>query len=522
METDRFCVVQRLQHRAKVGLGTAVPDGVNSAQFGSVNGLTARIPSRRSAVLLLRGLLATAFALVPSTAVSPAQTPAFQESVSPLRTADLLKLASEFGSANPARSAYSAVITLAYERAPFQPRDVVAFEENPYFVYALAATGASEEAEQAPHRFRRVILLKPSTIVVEDTIQAPSSPQEFRWLLSSRTKPVVTKRTARLVDQQGVVVCETLFPGQAHSRVTPGTAGSSGAEHHLVVEGPSGTAESRFVHVLQALPLAGGSEAMTRMATRDGSLHLSVSTDLRDFQVTLPPVGGGAGDITVADRRGKLLLPLRPFPSGILPMGPEGMRLLDMWDSSYRGGHRPPWDAGRPSAELKRVVESGIISRGRAVDLGCGTGTDAVYLASKGFDVTAIDIAPTALSLAQERARKAGVKVTWLLADVLALPPMQPFDFLFDRGCYHEVRLHNAKAYVETVRKFSHPGSRFLLLAGNPNELPLRYAPPQVAEEDIRSDFSALFEFEWLRETRFETINPAIKPLAWSVMLRRK
>ena len=159
----------------------------------------------------------------------------------------------------------------------------------------------------------------------------------------------------------------------------------------------------------------------------------------------------------------------------------------------------------------------------RAVDLGCGSGTDAIYLAGKGFDVTAMDIAPTALSQAEEKARKAGVKVRWLLADVLAPPQLEPFDFIFDRGCYHEVRIYNANGYVETVRRLSCPGTRFLLLAGNPNELPLEYAPPQVAEESIRSDFSSLFDFEWLREARFETTNPSIGgPLAWSVMLRRK
>ena len=133
------------------------------------------------------------------------------------------------------------------------------------------------------------------------------------------------------------------------------------------------------------------------------------------------------------------------------------------------------------------------------------------------------DIAPAALSQAEEKARTAGVKVRWLLADVLAPPRLEPFDFIFDRGCYHEVRIHNAYTYVETIRELSHPGTQFLLLAGSPNELPLQYAPPQVAEEDIRSDFSSLFDFEWLRETRFETINPStLGPLAWSVMMRRR
>ena len=126
--------------------------------------------------------------------------------------------------------------------------------------------------------------------------------------------------------------------------------------------------------------------------------------------------------------------------------------MLDSWDASYRGGNRPNWDAGRPSGELQRVVEQGIVRACRAVDLGCGSGTDAIYLASKGFEVTAIDIAPTALNQGKQKAEKAGVKVRWLLADVLAVPNLEPYDFIFDRGCYHEVRFEGAKAYVDTVR----------------------------------------------------------------------
>ena len=102
------------------------------------------------------------------------------------------------------------------------------------------------------------------------------------------------------------------------------------------------------------------------------------------------------------------------------------MALLEQWDTPYRGRQPPLWDAGRPSSELIKAVEGGTIRPCRVVELGCGSGTDAVYLAGRGFDVTAIDIAPTALSLAQEKARKAGASVRWLLADVLALPALLP------------------------------------------------------------------------------------------------
>src|SRR5206468_8930829 len=72
------------------------------------------------------------------------------------------------------------------------------------------------------------------------------------------------------------------------------------------------------------------------------------------------------------------------------------------WENRYR--ERPPWDTGRVSAELRRRLGQFPIPRGRAVELGCGTGTNAIWLAQQGFDVTAVDISPTAIAAAQAKA----------------------------------------------------------------------------------------------------------------------
>src|SRR5260221_2220074 len=112
----------------------------------------------------------------------------------------------------------------------------------------------------------------------------------------------------------------------------------------------------------------------------------------------------------------------------------------DHWESRYTGTEAPPWDTGRASAELFRRISSAGIAPCRAVELGCGTGTNAVWLAQRGFDVTAVDISPTALERARQRAAAAGVVVRLVAADVTALPDLgPPFEFFFDRGCYHAV-----------------------------------------------------------------------------------
>jgi SAM-dependent methyltransferase len=208
-------------------------------------------------------------------------------------------------------------------------------------------------------------------------------------------------------------------------------------------------------------------------------------------------------------------------PSGVPRSGSAEAERQERWDAIYRR-NAAPWDTGRPSSELARAIRDGVVQPGRALELGCGTGTNAIYLAQQGFDVTAIDIAPTALKLAKEKADKANVAVHWVQADVLNPPKMDTFDFVFDRGCYHGVRRQNAAGYVEAVRRLSHPGAKILILAGNANET-RSGGPPRVHEKEIRQDFAEGFEILSLKEIRFDTAEGTAKgALAWAILLRRK
>src|ERR1051326_3811785 len=99
---------------------------------------------------------------------------------------------------------------------------------------------------------------------------------------------------------------------------------------------------------------------------------------------------------------------------------------IEHWESRYRTIEPPPWDTGRPSLELQRRLSQFPIPRGGAIELGCGSGSQAVWLAQRGFDVTAIDISPTAIAQAELQAKKAGVAVRFLAADVTELPDLGP------------------------------------------------------------------------------------------------
>ncbi|MBI2823411.1 MAG: methyltransferase domain-containing protein [Planctomycetia bacterium] len=190
------------------------------------------------------------------------------------------------------------------------------------------------------------------------------------------------------------------------------------------------------------------------------------------------------------------------------------------WNDRYKSGDSP-WDTSRPSPELVRVISAGTIRPGRAIELGCGTGTNAIYLAERGFHVTAIDISSVAIDRARQRAQTAGVRVDVFESDVTALSVREPFDFVFDRGCYHCVRRTNVAGYVAALDHLTHAGTRLLLLAGNANEQSDE-GPPRVHERDIRADLGGMFDVEWVRTFRFENIDGSEGPLAWSAMLVRR
>jgi SAM-dependent methyltransferase len=183
--------------------------------------------------------------------------------------------------------------------------------------------------------------------------------------------------------------------------------------------------------------------------------------------------------------------------------------------------HETPWDSGVPSKELMRVLDSEKIHPCRAVELGCGTGTNSIYLASRGFNVTGLDCSPVALSQARTKAAEAGADVQFLEADLCRFNlELEPFDFIFDRGCYHSVRRIDIAGFLKTLRKMSRPGTRYLVLTGNANEE--GPGPPRVHEHEIRIDLEGLFEIQFIREFRFEVTDPPEGFLAWSCLMTRR
>jgi len=127
-------------------------------------------------------------------------------------------------------------------------------------------------------------------------------------------------------------------------------------------------------------------------------------------------------------------------------------------------GRRHQRDDPSSTAEPAGFLAGSIALPRRALDIGCGTGSDAVYLAGRGIETIGVDLSPAALELARERARRSGVSVEWIQADVLQLPlPDGCVDLALDRGCLHHLRPEDRSRYAIEVARVLRPGGTLLV-----------------------------------------------------------
>jgi cyclopropane fatty-acyl-phospholipid synthase-like methyltransferase len=123
---------------------------------------------------------------------------------------------------------------------------------------------------------------------------------------------------------------------------------------------------------------------------------------------------------------------------------------------------RPPWDTGITPPEVLAFLER--TPPGRALDLGCGTGTNAVEIARRGWDVTAIDFSSRAVAAARRRAAAARVPIVVLQGDVSDLRNVHgPFDYVLDIGCFHTLPSERQARYAAHVIRRTLPGAAFML-----------------------------------------------------------
>lgn len=129
------------------------------------------------------------------------------------------------------------------------------------------------------------------------------------------------------------------------------------------------------------------------------------------------------------------------------------------WDHFYADRAKPvPFFASKPDENLVSSLERGLLTPGRALDLGCGPGRNAIHLASLGFEVDAVDLSPTAVAWAEERAREAGAEVRFHCGDAFTAALPGRYDLVYDSGCLHHLPPHRRVSYLDLLDRVLAPG----------------------------------------------------------------
>jgi len=133
------------------------------------------------------------------------------------------------------------------------------------------------------------------------------------------------------------------------------------------------------------------------------------------------------------------------------------------WENHYRNQHHP-WDRGDSSPALDHWLADGSLAPGRILIPGCGRGHEAVDLARRGFQVTALDIAPTALAHLERQLEKAGVTAERVCDDALTWRPASPFDAIYEQSCLCAPDPGHWSAYEAQLQAWLKPGGKLFAL----------------------------------------------------------
>ncbi len=133
------------------------------------------------------------------------------------------------------------------------------------------------------------------------------------------------------------------------------------------------------------------------------------------------------------------------------------------WDEFYADRERPiPFFVAKPDESLASWLSSGVLAKGRALDLGCGPGRNAIALAQAGFDVDAVDLSSSAIEWGKARAEDAGADVRFHHADIFTVElPHDRYDLVYDSGCLHHLPPHRRVSYLELLDRLLEPGGHF-------------------------------------------------------------
>ena len=190
------------------------------------------------------------------------------------------------------------------------------------------------------------------------------------------------------------------------------------------------------------------------------------------------------------------------------------------WEKRYVDNDLP-WDNGVPDLHLQAVVTHRELPKGRALEIGCGTGTNAIWLEEQGWDVMGIDLSPTAIERARKKAQAAGARCEWAVLDFLPDPvPGAPFDVVYDRGCFHTFQ-EERERFTRHVSGLLKPGGVWHSLIGSTDGPPRDGGPPRRSAQEVMTAVEPHFEVLELNAVSFDQ-GLHSEARAWVLVARRR
>lgn len=181
---------------------------------------------------------------------------------------------------------------------------------------------------------------------------------------------------------------------------------------------------------------------------------------------------------------------------------------IKAFEEMYRG--KPPWEIDGPQSEIVHLAEADEI-KSPVLDVGCGTGENALYLAKLGFEVTGIDIVPAAVEKALTKAKE----VTFLVWDALNLQGLQRrFNTVIDSGFFHALPDNKRPVFVQSLASVLDPGGTYFMMCFSEHE-PGSWGPRRVTQTEIRETFKQGWVINYIREGKFDTNLGSRKCNAW-------
>jgi SAM-dependent methyltransferase len=192
------------------------------------------------------------------------------------------------------------------------------------------------------------------------------------------------------------------------------------------------------------------------------------------------------------------------------------------WEASYTRDTPAAWDIGRPQPAFVRLADQGRLT-GLLLDAGCGTGENSLLAASRGADVVGIDLSPTAIARAREKASERGLTARFEVADALDLGRLAfSVDTVIDSGVFHVFNDDDRARYVASLVAALRPAGVCYLMCFSDRQ-PGTWGPRRVRADELRTAFSDGWVVESIAADTFD-INPvegAARVEAWLATITR-